>query len=260
MKYFRFACVLLATVVLSSCLDSEEKIVLNADNSGMYSMTLDLGKMLEMATMMGGKTDPGKAKEKKDTTVYLKNLLDSAENLTAEEKSLYSDAVITMKLDEENNEMKVVLSCPFANINGLTSIKNNFLDVIKKVKAFEKTTGENLPEEEGAEDSKIGMNSINPVEDQFTFLAVPGKISNTIKNIETFKSRVAGDSSLAMMQQMTGMMGDLKYNTVLVLPKPVKKFEGPGSVVSTDKKTIRFETTLTEMLERPEKVSYTVEY
>jgi hypothetical protein len=45
-----------------------------------------------------------------------------------------------------------------------------------------------------------------------------------------------------------------------VLPKVVKKYDGPGSSISTDKKTLTFETTLTEMMEHPEKVSYIVEY
>ena len=106
----------------------------------------------------------------------------------------------------------------------------------------------------------MGARSTNPMGDQFTFHAAPGVISNTVTNIEAYKTKVASDSSLAMMQQMSGMMGDLKYRTILVLPKPIKKFDGPGSTVSTDKKSVTFETNLTEMLEHPEKISYKVEY
>lgn len=260
MKYIRFALAILFTGALSSCLDSEEKIVINADNSGMYTMSLDLGKMLEMAATMGAKSESEKPKEKKDTVLYLKDLLDSANNLTADEKKIFRDAAINLKLDEEKNEMKLVLSCPFSDMKNLAAIKNNLFDVIKKVKAFEKTTGESAPEEENMQDSKMGMNSVNPVEDQFTFFAAAGKISNTIRDMPAYKSKVANDSSLQMMQQMTGMMDDFKYHTILVLPKAIKKYEGPGSTVSPDKKTVTFETTLTEMMENPEKVSYNVEY
>ena len=106
----------------------------------------------------------------------------------------------------------------------------------------------------------MAIKSTNPVADQFTFFAAPGTISNTINNLELYKTTIASDSSLSMMQQMTGMMGDFKYRTILVLPKAAKKYEGPESIVSPDKKTITFETTLTQMMEHPEIVSYKVEY
>jgi hypothetical protein len=259
MKFISLVLFSLVTLIFSSCLDTEEKIVVNADNSGSYSMTLDLGKMLEMAATMGAKPDSDRAKEKKDTTIYLKNYLDTATNITAEEKALYRDGVLSMKMDEEKNEMKIVVSCPFKKIGDLASIKNNFFNVIQKLKAFENATGEKSKGND-SEDVKMGMKSTNPIGDQFTFLASAGKISNTINNIEAYKAKIAADSSLAMMSQMSAMIGDFKYRTVLVLPKVVKKYDGPGSSISTDKKTLTFETTLTEMMEHPEKVSYIVEY
>jgi hypothetical protein len=260
MKFIKVAICLLFTGVLSSCLDSEEKIVINSDYSGMYTMTLDLSKMLEMAASMGAKPDSGKMAEKKDTTIYLKNYLDSATNLTQEEKALYREGVLSMKLDEVANEMKIVVSCPFKKISDLAAIKSNFFNVIQKVKAFENATGEKNNEAVENPDMKKGMQSTNPVADQFTFLAVPGKISNTIVDIQAYKNKIASDSTLTMMTQMSGMMGDFKYRTIFILPKPVKKFDGPGGSISTDKKSLTFETTLTEMMEHPEKVSYVVEY
>jgi hypothetical protein len=78
MKNLKFVVGFLAAVVLSSCLDTEEKIVLNGDNSGNYSMTLDLSRMIKMASAMGGdKSNPDKIKEKKDTTIYLKDLINA---------------------------------------------------------------------------------------------------------------------------------------------------------------------------------------
>jgi uncharacterized protein YeaC (DUF1315 family) len=142
MKFISLVLFSLVTLIFSSCLDTEEKIVVNADNSGTYSMTLDLGKMLEMAASMGAKPDSDRTKEKKDTTIYLKNYLDTASNITAEEKALYRDGVLSMKMDEEKNEMKIVVSCPFKKIADLASIKNNFFNVIQKLKAFENATGE----------------------------------------------------------------------------------------------------------------------
>src|SRR6187431_1784215 len=116
MKYIKFAISILFAIFLTSCLDTEEKIVLNANNSGTYSLSFDLGKMLEMAASMGGNnSNPDKVKEKKDTTIYLKDLVNSADNLTAVEKALYKDGMISIKMDEAKNEMKIVMSTPFNN-------------------------------------------------------------------------------------------------------------------------------------------------
>ena len=261
MKNLKFAIAFLFTLVLSSCLDTEEKIALNADNSGTYSLSIDLSKMLEMAASMGGdQSNPDKVMEKKDTTIFIKDMLNSADILTTEEKALYKDAVINVKLDEAKSEMKIVMSSPFRNAVDLMEIKKNFPTVMNKLKAIEKATNEEGKEGGSAEDMKMGAKTTNPVGDQFTFLAGKGIISNTITDIEAFKKNVAADSTLGMMTQMTAMMGEFNYRTMIVLPKSVKKYDGPGSTISTDKKTLTFVTTLTEMLEHPEKVSYKVEY
>lgn len=261
MKNLKFALVFLVAGILSSCLDTEEKIVMNANNSGNYALSIDLSKMLEMAASMGGdQSGPDKVKQKKDTTIYIKDMLNNAENLSAEEKALYKDATINVKLDEVQNQMKIVMSTPFNNASDLMEIKKNFPGVMNKLKAFEKATGEEGKEPGDGADMKMGAKSTNPVGDQFSFLAGKGIISNTINDIEAYKKNVAADSSLNMMTQMTSMTGDFNYRTIIVLPKAVKKYDGPGSIISPDKKTITFNTTLSEMLEHPEKVSYTVSY
>lgn len=261
MKNFKFVIAFLFAGILASCLDTEEKIELNADNSGRYSLSIDMGKMLEMAASMGGdQSNSDKVKEKKDTTIYIKNIVGAADNLTVEEKDLYKNGMINVQMDEAKNEMKITMSTPFKNAADLMEIKKNFTTVLNKLKALEKATAEEGKEGGNEEDMKMGAKSANPVGDQFTFLAGKGTISNTITDIEAFKKNVAADSTLTMMSQMTAMMGEFNYRTIIVLPKAVKKYDGPGSTVSTDKKTLTFFTTLTEMLEHPEKVSYKVEY
>ena len=71
---------------------------------------------------------------------------------------------------------------------------------------------------------------------------------------------MANDSTLAMMQQMTMMTGDMTYRTVVVLPKAAKLAEGPGKILSADGKTVTFSFSLTDMMETPEKASYKIEY
>ncbi len=260
MKILNFLGAFFFAAILSSCLDTEENIVLNADHSGTYSMKLDLGRMLKMAASLGAEdSNPEKVKEKRDTTIFLKDLMSDTDSLTVSEKKLYKDAKIYLKLDEANDEMKIEMSSPFKNGTDLMEIKKNFSTVLNKLKAFDKATGEKAKSNEGG-DMTMAAKSANPVNDQFTFMAGAGIISNTITDIAAFKATIAGDSTLGMMTQMTSMMGDFNYKTVIVLPGAVKKYEGPASSVSADKKTLTFSTTLAEMLENPEKVSYKVEY
>jgi len=91
-------------------------------------------------------------------------------------------------------------------------------------------------------------------------MAAPGLISNSIANIEAFKNKVSTDVTLGKMSQMTALMDDFSYHTIIVLPKTIEKYDGPCSTITDDKKILHFETTLTETLEHPEKVSYKVEY
>jgi len=66
MKNLRFLFAFILAAILSSCLDTEEKIVLNPDNSGNFSMTADMGRVLQMASTRGSDlADPENAKVKK---------------------------------------------------------------------------------------------------------------------------------------------------------------------------------------------------
>ena len=261
MKNLKFALAFMFAGVLSSCLDTEEKIVINAYNSGSYSMSFDLGRMFKMLSSMGGdKANPDKIKEEKDTTIFLKDLMNATDSLTAEEKILYKDGKVYLKLDEAKDEMKIEMSTPFKNMSDLASIKNNFTTVLNRLKAFDKATDEKqkLNVEEAGMDA--GAKYTNPVSDQFTFKAAPGSVSNTINYLAAFKNKVASDLIFSMISQMTAMAGDFNYRTIIILPKAVKGYDGPGSTISTDKKTITFNTTLKEMVAHPEKVSYLVKY
>ena len=101
---------------------------------------------------------------------------------------------------------------------------------------------------------------LNPAEQAFAFAAAPGKISNTLVNKQLITDKVQNDSTMQMLQQMSLMMGDMTYKTIIVLPKPAKKYTGKEVQASADKKTLTFTTSLTDMLNRPEAAEYNVEY
>ena len=263
MNKIKFVLAFLLALGLYSCVDTEERIVINADESGTYSLTIDLEKLIELANqMIPDSSRTAKPKEKKDSIIYFKNFIDTAKSLTAEEKVLYREGYLHLNMDEANNKMKVEMGCPFKNMQQLTEVKNNFLKVANKMKLFNKTNDKNLNEiTDNTEDSEKGFtNSINPMAGNSFFTAVPGKISNAVNLTDEMKKTLAGDSTLAMMQQMSMMGGEMTYRTVIVLPKASKLAEGPGKTLSADGKTVSFSFSLTDLMEAPEKASYKIEY
>lgn len=263
-KKILFAIVICAAFLLNACLDAEEKIVINKNNSGVYTLTMDMSKMLALMEQMGGaQKDPLKELEKKDSTVYLKSYVDTATALTAKEKELIRDGNIRMQVDEAAKEMKVVLSFPFKNLSQLPELKNTYMNAIDKLGISKKLNRDDEEENSPADmpdDMSGNKGVLTPGQEAFAFTASPGKIANTLVNKELFNDKVLQDSSLQMMQQLSVMMGDMNYKTIFVLPSGVKKYKGNNVEVAPDKKTVTFFTTLTDMINRPEAAEYSVEY
>ncbi len=249
-------------VFLTSCLDTEEKIVINKNNSGNYTVTLDISKMLKLAAQMGGaEKDEAKEKEKKDSTVYFKPYIDTSTALTAQEKDIYRDGSMRIKMDEEANEMFIVFDFPFKNVSVLPELKANYMKVLDKLKISDKVkNADNAGADPMEQELSKNKDALNPTQEAYSFTAAPGKITNTLVNKAHITDKLAKDSTMQMMQQMTMMMGDMNYKTVIVLPKPAKKYTGNEVQASADKKTLTFITTLTDILNRPEAAEYNVEY
>lgn len=261
MKIVKLILALFCLTSLSACLDTEEYIVINEDNSGVYTLQMDMGKALDMMSQMGGESKDTKKLEKLDSTIYLKSQVATADNLSAEEKLLYKDATIRIKIDKDSKEMKIIMSCPFRSINQLPEIKNNFFTVINKIKALDKVAGKEGESSGSAADEAMGEKAITPTADYYKFVAEPGKLEYKITNPDVITKMVSTDSTFIMMKQMMGMMGgDMTYKTKITTTKEIKSYNGNNAVLSPDKKTVTFSNTFAEMLEHPEKFAYKIEY
>ena len=254
-------------VLLSSCLDTEEKIVINKDNSGVYSLTMDMGRFLKMMNQMGKSKDSGTKKpQQKDSIIYFKSFVDTSTRLTQQEKEMLKDGSVHVKVDEIANAMKFVISVPFKNIQDLPYLRENYMKAIDKLNIKdplsnkEKKEGEENNEEQMHSEMSSGSSSIIPAQDSYTFTAAPGKLSNKFTDKATFEKKVESDSSLQMMKQLTAMMGELTYETTIVLPKPVKHYKGNNPSVSADKKTIVFKNNLSNLLKKPESLEFELDY
>lgn len=250
------------TVLLTSCLDTEEKIVINNNNSGDYTVTIDMSKMLKLAAQMGGRDkDDTKEKEKSDSTVFFKPYIDTSTALTTKEKEMLREGSMRIKVNEAANEMAIVIHFPFKHVSVLPELKANYMKALDKLNISDKMKNNNNPETDPVEQElSKNKDALNPTQQAYSFSATPGKITNILSDKALITEKLAKDSSMQMMQQMTMMMGDMNYKTIIVLPKPAKKYNGNEVQVSADKKTLTFITTLTDIMNRPEAAEYNVEY
>lgn len=251
MKKIKLIAISFSLIVFSACVDTEETIVINADNTGVYTITGDMGKLFDVMKNFKGMENTGTNKFS-DSTVYFKDIVDQS-NLSESEKDLYRPGSFRMRVNEEKKEMKIIISCSFRNMNQLKELKMNLFNIMDRLDPKKE-------QDELAKDHKEMVKTIFPFTDQYNFDAQSGKISNAIIDISAFKSKLAEDSTSESMQEMQASFGESHYKTTFILPKPVKKYNGPNAVLSNKKKTITFFHTNKEMADNPAQTVYSVEY
>ncbi len=261
MKTVKLLIVFFFLSFLSSCVDTEEYIIIHADNSGVYTMVLDMSKIIGLAGQMGGEEMNGEQKQDKlDTTMYLKDQVLAADNLSEEEKKLYTNASISIKLDKTNEEMKLTLTCPFSGISQLPELKNNFYTVLNKLKALDKLAGKESGSAGSNMEGEGSEKAFTPGSAYYNFRAVPGRIEYSITDTLGFRKMLSSDSTMIMMQQMMAVMGEMTYKTSITTANEIKNYQGSGATLSADKKTVMFSSTFSEMVDHPGKLSYKVDY
>lgn len=260
-KKIGFGLLVCFSMLLVSCLDTEEKIVIKSDNSGVYSLSIDMSKMIAMAKQMG-ESESGKMPDKIDSTIYFKHFVDTAKALSQKEKEMLRDGLVHMKLDEAASKMNVEFSFPFKNISQLPELRSSYFAALDKLNISKKLQkGDAGDDDEDKPSDMAGSKEIltPAATDAYIFKAAPGKISNSLAP-DKQKVNILPDSTMQMMQQMTAFMGDASYKTIVVLPKPAKKYTGTKPELSADKKTVTFTNNLTDLMETPSLAEFNVEY
>ncbi len=212
MKKILFVITACIGVSLVSCLDSEEKITLNENKSGIYEFTIGIGNspMLQSAMQQSGQT-----LEKKDTVIYFKGFTDTATSLTPEEKSVLENGKIHLAM---NDDIKMEFSLPFKDIEQLLYIKQHMFELISKIKPDKSMMDDgddslNMFPGMGGGMPNMGAGKLmNPTQDAFVFNIDKNTISNKVKDTTSLKQSFASDS-MQMIKQMIPFVGDFNYKT-----------------------------------------------
>lgn len=252
--------VALGCFLFTSCLELNEEVEIKEDGSGQLSSTMDMGQLVDMMMAMGGEETAKKKDEKMDSVFYLKDIIDTAKDLTAEQKDLMRDGKVHIKMNMAEKEFKLNFQYPFGNMERLQKLYTamsdggiGFGNIMK---------GAMRAQDSAAMDQPSGAPSdapdINKVMDIFDYNFSNGLIKKSV-NPEKLKAML-DDPKLAEMKQGAEMGMEVMYNVIYKLPRPVKKVDNPKAKISDDKRTVTLRTNLLEIFTKPEQFAFTIEY
>jgi len=257
MKALRFLLFFLLACSFSGCFEMNEEITVLKNGTGDLNVSMDMGQMLEMIQGFMSPEDLEKAdlNKSKDTTIQMKDLVDTASNLTADKKAILRDGTINMKMSLKEKLFKVNMHFPFKTMESLKMLYDNMGQGSSGMGSLLKGLNNNAPAATGKEPE------FNQISAYFDLAARKNFISRTL-NKEKY-AKLLTDSAMLQMKQMGEMGGsgmEVKMNTIIKLPAAAKKVTGSKAELSADKKTITLKNSMMDIFEHPEVFEFSVEY
>ncbi len=242
--------------IFAGCYEINEEITINDNGSGTYITKMDMSALIQMMQSMASEEEIAKSGLNRaiDTVINLSSVLDTAKDVTPEQKRLFQDGVMKMKVDLEKNIFTADIRFPFKSLNDLQALMSGsgsggLSEVFKQV-FVKKDSTQGAP----AMDEQ-GLDQINNV---FDVTVSKNKISRKL-NRQRFDSLMA-KPEMAQARQMIGGGFEILYSSTIKLPRAVKKSDNPMIQLSADKRTVTMKYDLMKMFETPEKFAYTIEY
>ena len=244
---------------LAGCFEITEQIDIKKDGSGQLTVNTDMSKLLEMMQTYLGKDEMEKEMPKKvmDTTLLMKDVVDTAKDMTPEKKALVRNGKIHMSLNMDQKIFKADMHFPFtsqANLQKLyTSMNDGSLGTANLFRGL--TSGMSDSNANANNANAPDMNQFNSIYD---FQCKDGMISRKV-NAAKWKE-LQQSQEFEQMKQATSMGIEMPYTMIINLPRPVKKVDNPLAKLSDDKKTVTIKYNLTDVFANPEKFEYTIAY
>jgi hypothetical protein len=252
MKILKFILPLALAFGFTGCLDINEKLDIKKDGSGTLTMDMDMSQMIDMLqTYMGKDELAKKGLEKMDTTIYLKDIIDTLSTLSADKKAVLSPGSVHIKIDLDAKVFTTHMVFPFtsqANLQKLYATMND---------------GSSLGSAQlfgglGGDASGGASPDINQFNGIYDFTSTDGLITKHL-NADKWKA-LQNQPQFAQIKQAGQMGVEINYTSTIVLPRPVKSVDNPLAKLSDDKKTITLKFNLIEVFDHPEQFGYKIEY
>lgn len=247
-------------VFFASCLEINEEVEIKQDGSGQLSTSMDMGQLIDMMQAMGGEEFDKKKDEKIDSIIYLKNMVDTASNLTPRQKDLMRDGKVHVKMNMAEKEFKIDMNYPFSNLERLQQLNAAISDGgLGLGNVMKGAMGGDKPQPGLDQPSSTSENNeLDQLMSIFDYNVSNGLIKKTV-NPEKL-AKLKANPKMAEMQQGSEMGIEILYNVTYKLPRPAKKIDNPKAKLSDDKKTVTLRNNLMEIFTKPEQFAFTIEY
>jgi hypothetical protein len=259
----RLLLITLFSFCIAACYEVNEEIVINENGTGTFATKTDMSSLLDMMGSFMGDEELAKGGLDRavDTTIMMGDVLDSAKDVTAEQRKLLENGkmhlvmnlkekVFKMDMDFAFNDYKsleALLSGVGAGNLGTRNIENAFSSI------FDKNDTAKQSQPEAPKGPELG--DLNGVYD----VTVKNGLISKKLNADKLKA-VLERPEMAQMKQLTSSGMEILYTTSIKLPRPVKKSDNALVKLSDDKRTATIKYNLLEIFDNPEKFSYTIEY
>jgi hypothetical protein len=251
MRKFAYAVLFLFT--LSGCCEVTETITIDPSGKGTYQTDLDASKLVAMIKTFASQSgDTSTFNQNIDSTISFKSIADTSKTLDPDLKPIFSRATMRIVMKMDSNEFKSSLWAPFDNLDQLQRLQNQ----LSKDGGGFQAMGNLLGGGKGMDSSNSkGMGGMG---NMFVTTWKDHQIQRTV-NKARFDSLMK-DPTMQQAQQMSAMMGEAKFTTIIHLPRPAVTVTSKASVLSEDRKTVTFERTMSEMFTNPEDFDFTIAY
>lgn len=256
MKKYWYCVLVIIVVAFVSCYEINEEIVINENGSGTYVTKMDMSALIQMMQTMAGEEELEKSGLNRsiDTLVHLKDVMDTAQNITAEEKRLYANGTLKLQLDLKENVFKSDVNFPFSSHADLQKLMmgsgSSSMGAV-----FKKMFGKSDSTQADGSMQDQGLDQINSIFDVKIDKHTISRQLNRAKYDELMQR-----PEMAQARQMSSGGFEVLYTTTIKLPNKVKKADNAIVKVSEDKRTVTIRYDLLKLFDTPEKFSYTIEY
>jgi len=262
MKKLKWVLMLLVVFIFAGCYEVNEDIVINKDGSGTYNTKMDMGQLIEMIQSFAGEEELKKQGMDRaiDTMILMKSVMDSAKNLTPQQKELMKDGKMRLQMNLKEKLFKIDMNLAFKNyvqlqdlMSGMGGNATGLSEAFKGVFGNSKETEEKNPGADIAKDPE--MDQFSKV---FDITVKDGFISKKV-NADKLKA-LMDKPEMAQVKDLASSGMEILYTTTIKLPRPVKKVDHPSATLSEDKKTVTIKYNMLDMFQNPEKFSFSIEY
>lgn len=253
MKILKFILPILLAFCFTGCLDINETIDVKKDGTGELALDMDMSQMVEMLqTYMGKEELAKKGMERMDTTIYMKDLVDTSTSLSPEKKALLRTGSVHVKLNLEEKVFKTHMLFPFTSLDNLqklyAAMSDGSLGTTQLFKGMAPGGGA-----QGA-----GNPDVNQFNGIYDFTCSDGLISKKL-NMDKWNA-LKNNPQMEQVKQAGQMGVEINYTTTVKLPRAIKKVDNPLGKLPDDKKSVTIKYNLIDVFEKPEQFGYKIEY